>query len=403
MICLPLPCCATALPQRYPPIRQRRTLTPHGAAVPIATGDNLAWVTGVLASGREVLRRLVLQTVLLIWLVCGAAIPRVALADEIVPPMPARVIAIGDLHGDLAAWRAIARDAGLIDAKGKWSGATTVLVQTGDVPDRGPDSKAIIQDLMRLQKEAARDGGRVVALVGNHEAMNIIGDIRYVTPSEFAAFANSSSMRLRDMTFEANSQAIIASYRQEKPRLSNAQARTAWLADTPPGKLEHRAAWAPNGVIGKWVIGNPAVLRLGDTLFVHAGLSAAYAQRSPDDINAAVAKSLAAREEADTAIINDQAGPLWYRGLAQADPTGPPGSSAESELRSVLAAQGARRMVIGHTPSLSGVAFRHGERLAMIDTGISAVYGGTLGYLEIIDGRWVAHAVARPAPEQKGK
>lgn len=340
---------------------------------------------------------------LLIWLACSVAIPGVALADDMVPPMPARVIAIGDLHGDLAAWRAIARDAGLIDAKGKWTGGTTVLVQTGDIADRGADTRTIIQDLMRLQKEAARDGGRVVALVGNHEAMNMVGDIRYVTPGEFAAFANSSSQRLRDTTFEVNSAAIIAAYRQDKPRSSNADARAAWLAQTPPGKLEHRAAWAPNGVIGKWVIGNPAVLRLGDTLFLHAGLSAAYAQRSLDDINAAVAKSLAARDQADTAIINDPAGPLWYRGLAQTDTTASFGASAESELRSVLAAQGARRMVIGHTPVLAGVTFRHGDRLAMIDTGISAAYGGTLGYLEIIDGRWVAHTVARPPSEEKGK
>jgi Calcineurin-like phosphoesterase len=360
-------------------------------------------VTGVLASGSELLRGLVFRVLLLAWLVCGAAIPGVVLADEMVPPMPARVIAIGDLHGDLVAWRAIARDAGLIDAKGKWTGGATVLVQTGDVVDRGADSRAIIQDLMRLQKEAARSGGRVVALIGNHEAMNIIGDMRYVTPGEFAAFANGNSLRLRDMALEANSAAIIAAYREDKPDITDAEARAAWLAATPPGKLEHRAAWAPNGVIGKWVIGNPAVLRLGDTLFLHAGLSAAYAQRSPDEINVAVAKSLAAREQAVTAIINDPAGPLWYRGLAQADPTGSPESSADSELRNVLAAQGARRMVIGHTPNLSGVAFRHGDRLAMIDTGISAVYGGTLGYLEIVDGRWVAHAVARPASEQKGK
>lgn len=317
--------------------------------------------------------------------------------------MPARVIAIGDLHGDLAAWRAIARDAGLIDAKGKWAGGKTVLVQTGDIPDRGAASRAIIQDLMRLQKEAARDGGRVVALVGNHEAMNMTGDLRYVSSGEFAAFANGNSLRLRDMVFKANSAAIIAAYRQEKPNISDAEARTAWLAETPPGKLEHQAAWAPNGMIGKWVMGNPAMLRLGDTLFLHAGLSAAYAQRSLDDINAAVAASLAAREQAETAIINDPAGPLWYRGLAQADATAAPGSSVDSELRNVLAAQGARRMVIGHTPVLSGVAFRHGDRLALIDTGISAAYGGTLGYLEIIDGRWVAHKVARPPPEKKGK
>ena len=358
-------------------------------------------VTGVVTGERLMLRRFLLQTLALALLLLGAALPVRVLAADARQAMPARVIAVGDLHGDALAWRAIARDAGLIDARGKWTGGAAVLVQTGDVVDRGADSKAIIQDLMRLQKESARAGGQVVALVGNHEAMNIIGDLRYVTPGEFAAFANGNSAALRDKVFEANRATIISAYRQDKPQLSEAEIRSAWLADTPPGKLEHRAAWAPGGAIGKWVIGNPAVLQLGDTLFVHAGISAAYAQRSPEDINAAVAKALAERDQVDTAIINDQAGPLWYRGLAQAEPVATPGS--DSELRNVLAAQGARHIVIGHTPSLVGVTLRDGDRLAMIDTGIAAVYGGVLGYLEIVNGRFVVHAVARPPAEKRGK
>src|SRR6476659_5608123 len=87
------------------------------------------------------------------------------------PAPPARIVAVGDLHGDFDSWRAIALDAGLINAKGKWTGGKTVLVQDGDVPNRGPDSKLIIDDLMRLEREAKKAGGAVVAIVGNHEAM----------------------------------------------------------------------------------------------------------------------------------------------------------------------------------------------------------------------------------------
>ena len=63
-----------------------------------------------------------------------------------------RIIAVGDLHGDFAAWRDIARAAGLVDTDGNWAGKDTVLVQTGDAVDRGPDSLKIIDDLMRLQQ-----------------------------------------------------------------------------------------------------------------------------------------------------------------------------------------------------------------------------------------------------------
>ena len=65
-------------------------------------------------------------------------------------------------------------------------GARTVLVQIGDVADRGPDSLKIIRQLMKLQREAAGRGGQVIALVGNHEAMNMTGDLRYVHPGEYA-------------------------------------------------------------------------------------------------------------------------------------------------------------------------------------------------------------------------
>ena len=108
-------------------------------------------------------------------------------------PAPARIVAVGDLHGDYDAWEAIARGAGLVDAKGRWTGGKTTLVQLGDVPDRGPDSLKIIHQLMKLQREASRSGGKVIAMVGNHEAMNMTGDLRYVHPGEYRAFTGSQS------------------------------------------------------------------------------------------------------------------------------------------------------------------------------------------------------------------
>src|SRR5687768_17130949 len=104
------------------------------------------------------------------WLLMAVAIALLPAAAR-PQPSPHRIIAIGDLHGDHAAWRAIARAAGLVDGKGRWTGANATLVQMGDIVDRGPDSLKIIRDLMNLQREAPRRGGRVVVLLGNHEAM----------------------------------------------------------------------------------------------------------------------------------------------------------------------------------------------------------------------------------------
>ena len=140
--------------------------------------------------------------------------------------------------------------------------------------------------------------------------------------------------------------------------------------------VEHRAAWSPQGELGRWVIARPAVAKLGTSLFVHGGLSSAYASVPIDDINRRVAATLAARETAPTAIINDPLGPLWYRGLT--------GMGAETagigqQLDHILAATGARRIVIGHTPLTSGVAVQQDGKLVRVDSGNSRAYGGVPG------------------------
>jgi hypothetical protein len=103
-----------------------------------------------------------------------------------------RVVAVGDVHGDVDALKEVLRLAGLIDAKDRWVGGKAHLVQTGDIPDRGDHTRAAFELLMRLEVEARKAGGRVHPLLGNHELMNMRGDLRYVTPGEFASFADQS-------------------------------------------------------------------------------------------------------------------------------------------------------------------------------------------------------------------
>jgi hypothetical protein len=300
----------------------------------------------------------------------------------------------------------IARAARLVDAKGNWAGDAAVLVQLGDVVDRGPDSLKIIQHLMQLQRQAPHAGGKVIVLIGNHEAMNATGDLRYVDPGEYRAFVDRQSERRRKSFFEANRVAIEAAFRERDPRMSSAQIRTAWMEATPPGKIEHQLAWRPRGKLGRWAASNPAVAKVGDTLFVHGGLSSDYASQSIDEINRAVEKALEAVATEPDAIINDPRGPLWYRGLILRGPgdetsAQPPASEAassltmEEELELVLRAFGAARMVVGHTPQVKGIELLHGGRLARIDTGISRGYGGTPSYLEIKGGEMVPHRVER--------
>src|SRR5439155_828335 len=79
----------------------------------------------------------------------------------------------------------ILQHAGLIDAQHHWTGGKATLVQVGDLLDRGPKPREVMDLVMSLEKEAAKAGGRVVSLLGNHEMMNIMGDLRYVTPGNY--------------------------------------------------------------------------------------------------------------------------------------------------------------------------------------------------------------------------
>jgi hypothetical protein len=327
------------------------------------------------------------------------------------PAAPGRIVAVGDLHGDYDAWLAIARDAGLVDAKNRWSGGQTILVQTGDIVDRGPDSLKIIQHLRRLEKEAASAGGKVIVLIGNHEAMNVIGDLRYVDPGEFAAFRDARSEAARQAAWVANAKPLIASYRAKYPAMTDKEIRADWLAATPLGKLEHQQAWAPGGELGRWAAGLPAVVKLGDTVFVHGGLSAAYtAMGGIDEINRRVRAAVAAGDTSKASILTDPLGPLWYRGLitrgpafeqevaAAAAAAGKPNAARppiDQELDLVLAAFGAKRLVVAHTPNLAGIAISHGGKLVRIDTGNSRHYKGQPSWLEIAGGQLTPHAVAR--------
>lgn len=319
---------------------------------------------------------------------------------------PARIIAIGDLHGDYDAYENLLEQAGLINKRKRWAGGDAILVQTGDVPDRGPDSLKIIKHLRKIQKQARRKGGRVITLAGNHEAMNLGGDLRYVHPGEYEAFVNRNSVELRNRVYEANRESIESFYLEQDETLSRDAIKEKWFEDTPLGMIEHQRAWRPEGEIGEWVVGNPAVAVIADSLFVHGGISEKYAGFTVAEINRMTAEALKARNLEPDSILNDPMGPLWYRGLvrrgapeekefgeetpmqdASASPSAQSRLSIEEEINLVLDRYGVERIIVAHTPNLDGIKPSHGGKLIQIDTGISEFYGGTHSFLEItVDG-----------------
>ncbi len=120
----------------------------------------------------------------------ASAAPVAALSARISRPAAARVVAIGDLHGDLDHARRAFTLAGAIGPDGHWSGGALVVVQTGDEIDRGDDDRAIVDQVETWKREAKAAGGELIALDGNHELMN-------AKPSTSATSREGGFKRLR--------------------------------------------------------------------------------------------------------------------------------------------------------------------------------------------------------------
>jgi hypothetical protein len=326
-----------------------------------------------------------------------------------------RVVAVSDLHGAERAFADTLRSAGLLHGAGTWSGGSTHLVVLGDVVDRGDDSRAALDLIRARESPAAGAGGRVHVVLGNHDVMNLTGDLRYVTRGEFAAFAAEETAAQRDAAFE---------------RLAARDAaltRADFDGRFPPGFFAHRAAFAASGRYGRWLLGKPLALRINDTLFIHAGLSEALPDASlaaingalrgelveyvtlleqlvaegildptvdfyavPAAVGAANAASAAAHPdprvrrllELQRSAVHAPQSPLWYRGNAGCGPL-----VEQDRLARLLRSQGVRRIVIGHTPThLRQVWRRLNDQVWMIDTGMQRAYYGGKGAALLLEG-----------------
>jgi hypothetical protein len=350
----------------------------------------------------------------------------VAAVPETVQPVQARVVAVGDIHGSLDGLTGILKAAALIDDSGQWVGGKAHLVQTGDYLDRGDNVRDVLEMLMRLETEAKRAGGRAEILMGNHEAMNLLHDLRDTSPE---AFADDRSAQRQDRAYRDYEKFMKRSGNTTLPQ-------EEWNAAHPQGFVEYLEAIGPRGRYGKWIRARKVVVEDGGTIFMHAGLNE-DTTGGLDDINRKVSGDLEAWDKAremlereelilpfftlqeafgavgtelqriGAAVENDGSvgehvtrgfvealqtigkvpssslvhpdGPLWFRGFA----TWPDADRAKVD--ALLKRFKAARFVTGHTPTLNGIQARFDHRIFLIDTGMlsSRFAGGRASALEI--------------------
>jgi hypothetical protein len=267
-------------------------------------------------------------------------------------PAAERVVAIGDLHGDLSAAKRALRAAGAIDDKDAWIGGKLVVVQTGDQIDRADDDRQVIDLFEKLKSDAKAAGGEVIALSGNHEIMNASFDFRYVTEGGFAAFEGFTPVG---------------------PEAS----RAARFGAT---KIGRASAFAPGGVYATILADRPLVMRVGDSVFVHGGVHSKHVTYGIDRINDGVREWLAGRASAPPPIAVADDGPIWTRKYSETATVGPADCAS---LGDVLAKLHAARMVMGHSVQATGITSACDGKAWRIDVGMSHAYGGPVQVLEL--------------------
>lgn len=293
-----------------------------------------------------------------------------------------RIVAVGDVHGDLNQFLTVLRAAKVIDQKNKWIGGKTHLVQVGDIPDRGPDTRKIYDLLMSLEKPARKAGGMVHALMGNHDAMNVYGDLRYVTAEEFAAFRTGQSADVRNAQFEAELPEIRKAIEAKGGKPDDVSIRRQFDEAHPLGWYEHRFAYGPEGKYGKWIRSRPVMVVVNRLLFVHAGISPKYAAKTVAEINSMVAEEFKDFSRLQTGAAIDEEGPLWYRGLARG-----PEAQLAAHVDQLTQFHQVDAIVIGHTPTAGAILPRFGGKVVMIDVGLSKYYGGPPAALVVEGGK----------------
>lgn len=245
---------------------------------------------------------------------------------------------IGDLHGDLDVAINLLRKAKLIDGNNNWIGNGRVLIQTGDQIDRGPDDKLVLDFFESLDKKATKFGGRVYSLIGNHELMNVKGQMKYTIPQADKLFScqNAPPLKCREKMFH------------------------------------------PGGEYARMLSNRKSILIYNGYVFLHGGLRLRYIAGSKDPLaqiekmNQEMSLFLqgktpipAGAEGRDNKDQKDN--PFWDRTYSK----GTPSADTCRELSQVLSLLKAKAMVLGHSIQKQGINTACNNQVFRIDVGMS--------------------------------
>ena len=234
--------------------------------------------------------------------------------------LPEKMFMISDVHGNFKGLEMILTGAGVTDENLNWSFGKGHLIFDGDIFDKGTNVTEILWLIYKLENEAQKQGGKVHFVLGNHEIMNLNLNCKYIKNKYFV------------------------------------------VSDTL--KLEYKKWYAPDTELGRWLRSKNCIEKIGDYLFLHAGISKDFPEGvySISDINDNIKKridSVYSSGELAKDIFIGKESPIWYRGLAQEKET-------QAEVEKTLLAFGASKMILGHT-IIDNIKYLYGEKVILIN------------------------------------
>lgn len=229
-------------------------------------------------------------------------------------PAAEKIFALSDIEGNFNVLANLLQQHGVLDQALAWTFGEGHLVIIGDVFDRGVHVTEMLWLLYKLESEALAAGGAVHLLLGNHEAMNMRGDMRYLEP-KYLTFAS--------------------------------------LVDSIHG-ISFKELYDERAELGKWLRTRNVMEQIGGEIFVHAGISRELAETgmSIEEVNqralGIMDLSKAEFDHTDS-LMWGKRGPYWYRGYFDVNPDRWGPRASQEDVEYVLDAFGVNRVFVGHT------------------------------------------------------
>ena len=316
----------------------RKTIVNHLESKTVSI-DTLSFNDGpyIFIAGDSLIEKRIKNGVLESKSLAFEALPSQFNAESSVYNKVSKIAALSDIHGQYEVTTTLLKNNKIIDTSENWAYGDGHFVIVGDVFDRGPKVTELLWLIYKLEKQAEKAGGKVHYLLGNHEYMVMLNDLRYINKK----------------------------YRQTERIL----------------RTHYNDLYGKETVLGRWLRSKATIITINDNLFVHGGISSEFIKSgfNLETTNQKLRQALMEdeRDEKWESIYGnyyDIDAPVWYRGYFSEE-------FKKEQIKQLLRALKVKHIVVGHT-SQTQIESLFKNRIFAVDTSIKNGISGELLFIE---------------------